>query len=556
MTKHTSMSSADLSRRTLLALGAGVGLSLVSGCRTQAPGTGEASNGAARFNAPNFRPPDKITGARISDIEGVSPAYSQYPRRQVRSVAKTPGRGGEVSTFQVLEQAPPPSDNPWLAEFNKRLGVQLRPAYAAGPSYGQKVQTLMASGDLPDIAWIERSIAPGVVKTMQQNAFTDLSEILAGSGIDAYPNLARIPTYAWRNSSINGRILGVPRVLPLVNEEKMYRTDWASDLGFTDPPQNADEVKELLAAYTKGSHRGKKDGRTWGLARLDHGVILATQMFRVPNDWRADDNGKLTHEIETDEYEAAVAWLVDLWKAGAFHPDAATYPVLDAQDLFMSGRIGLMPAGIAPHYRNMLPTLRKNDPDVEVAPLALPGHDGGDPVVHQAAGYFGLAAIPSAVGKNTKRLEELLRIIDYWCAPFGSEEHTFINYGIEGRHFTYDDRGTPTAVDGDRPLTEVAGPSYLVQPLEGVLFFPGDTKAAAAAQASIEKAVPLSIKNPTSSLISQTAVRQAAALDQLNNDYLYGIITGRRSVKELGEWRKRWRSRGGDKIRKEFEADL
>jgi putative aldouronate transport system substrate-binding protein len=390
---------------------------------------------------------------------------------------------------------------------------------------------------------------------MQQNAFTDLSEVVAGSGIDAYPNLAKIPTYAWRNSSLNGRVFGVPRVLPLVNEEKMYRTDWASDLGFTEPPKNAEEVKELLAAYTKGSHRGKRKGDTWGLATLDHGLILAVQMFRVPNDWRETD-GKLTNEIETDEYEAALAWLVELWKAGAFHPDAATLPVLDGQDLFMNGRIGLMPAGIAPHYRTMLPTLRKNDPKAEVASLALPGHAGGDPIVHQAAGYFGLAAIPSSVGKDTARLEELLRIIDYWCAPFGSEEHTFVNYGIEGRHFTYDDQGTPTPVDTERQAREVNGPSYLVQPLEGLFFFPGDTEAATSAQKSIAKAVPLSIKNPTSNLISETSVRKGAALDQLNHDYLYGIITGRRSIGELGEWRKRWRTTGGDTIRREFEAGL
>jgi putative aldouronate transport system substrate-binding protein len=547
MTNHDAR---RLERRTLLALGAGAGLSLLGACRTESANPGKASNSATKFTAPNFIPPDKIPGAVISDIEGVSPAYSRYPSKQVPSVAKTPGRGGEVSTFQVLEHAPPPKDNPWLNEFGKRLGVRLRPTYAAGSSYGQKVQTLLASGDLPDIAWIERSIASGVVKVMQQNAFTDLSEILAGKGIDAYPNLARIPTYAWHNSSLDGRILGVPRVLPLVNEEKMYRTDWASDLGFTEPPKNAEEVKELLAAYS-----GRQKGKAWGLARLDHGVILAVQMFRVPNDWR-EDKGKLTNEIETDEYEAALAWLVELWKAGAFHPDAATLPVLDGQDMFMNGRIGLMPAGIAPHYRTMLPTLRKNDPEAEVASLALPGHDGGDPIVHQANGYWGIAAIPSAVGKDTARLEELLRIIDYWCAPFGSEEHTFVNYGIEGRHFTYDDRGTPTPVDTERQAREVSGPSYLVQPLEGVFFFPGDTEAATAAQKSIAKAVPLSIKNPTSNLVSETGVRKGAALDQLNHDYLYGIITGQRKISELGEWRKRWRSSGGDAMRREFEAGL
>lgn len=551
--------TSRISRRGVLglgALGAGGGLAALAGCRTEPTGSGQPSQGPINFAAPNFLPPDPLPGAVISDIEGVSPAYSQYPREQARSVDGTPGSGGEVSTFQVLFQAPPPSDNPWLTEFDRRLGVQLKATYGAGDSYGQKLQTLMASGDLPDITFVVREASPAVVKPMQQGAFTDLSDILAGSGIDPYPNLARIPTYAWKNSSINGKILGVPRPLPLVNGVTMYRADWAADLGFTEPPRNADEVKELLVGFTKGDHRGKAKGDTWGLATLGNGVSWAMQMFRVPNGWRLNDDGTLTNVIETDEYEAAVAWLVELWQAGGFHPDAATLPTLDSQDLFMNGRIGLMPAGIAPHYRSMVPALRKNDPSAEVVAVGPPGHDGGDPVIHQQGGYFGIAAIPSEVGRDQARVEELLRVINYWCAPFGSEEHTFINYGIEGRHFSYDDRGTPIALDGDRPLTEVAGPSFLVQPLEAVFFFPGDDQAAIEAQRSIAEAVPLSIENPVSSLISETDIRQSAALGQLNDDYLYGIITGRRPISELGAWRDRWRSTGGDQIRKEFESSL
>ncbi|GAB3748457.1 extracellular solute-binding protein [Microlunatus parietis] len=551
---NESLPQSRLSRRGVLGLGAG--LAALAGCRTQPKDPAPGSEPTARFVAPNYVPPDQVPGAMISDIDGVSPAYSQYPSEQAKSVTETPGSGAEVSTFQVLFQAPPPTNNPWLTEFERRLGAKINATFGAGDAYGQKVQTLMASGDLPDICFVERSAAPSVVKPMQQGAFTDLSELLAGSGIDAYPNLARLPTYAWKNSSINGRILGVPRALPLVNGVTMYRADWAADLGLAEPPKNAEEVKELLVGFTKGDHRGKSKGDCWGLATLGNGVSWAMEMFRVPNDWRLNDDGTLTNVIETDEYEAAINWLVELWKAGAFHPDAATLPTLDSQDLFMSGRIGLMPAGIAPHYRSMVPTLRKNDPSAEVVAVSPPGHDGGDPVVHQGGGYFGIAAIPSEVGKDQARLAELLRVINYWCAPFGSEEHTFINYGIEGRHFTYDDRGTPIAVDGDRPLTEVAGPSFLVQPLEAVFFFPGDDKAATEAQQAIAKAVPLSIENPVRSLISETDIRQSAALGQLTDDYLFGIITGRRPISQLAEWRERWRSRGGDTIRKEFEAGL
>lgn len=546
----------QLSRRRLLGVGAGLAaLAALPACRSEPAGTQQGSGGGS-FKPPNYVPPEEIEGATISDIEGVPPAYSLYPRDQVKSVAEVPGSGGTVSTFQILFQAPPPQDNPWLDEFNQRLGVTLDPTYAPGAAYGEKVQTLIASSDLPDIVFVERFSSPAVVQPMRQGAFTDLTELLAGSGIDGYPNLAKIPTYTWENSSIDGKLLGVPRPLPLINGTTMYRSDWASDLGFTEPPKDAKEVTDLLSQFTKGDHRGKKQGDTWGLATIDHGMVWATQMHRTPNNWRLEDDGSLTNEIETDEYEAAVEWAAALWKAGAFHPDAATMPVLDAQSMWQSGKIGLLPAGMTPHYRSLRPVLLSNDPTAEATAVAAPGWDGGKGTVGQESGFWGVAAIPSEIGKDKARLEELLRVIDYWCAPFGSEEHTFINYGIEGRHFTYDDEGTPIAKEGDTPLVEVAGPSFLVQPLEAAFFFPGDSEGAAEAQETVASAMPESVKDPTMNVSSESAVRQAEALGQLQTDYLYGMITGRRSLNELKTWRKRWRDSGGDTIREELETAL
>jgi hypothetical protein len=43
--------------------------------------------------------------------------------------------------------------------------------------------------------------------------------------------------------------------------------------------------------------------------------------------------------------------------------------------------------------------------------------------------------------------QELLRILDYFSAAFGSEEYTFLNFGIEGTHHTL-------RPDGMRVLTD------------------------------------------------------------------------------------------------------
>ena len=77
--------------------------------------------------------------------------------------------------------------------------------------------------------------------------------------------------------------------------------------------------------------------------------------------------------------------------------------------------------------------------------LAPPPHDGsGGPVTYNIAGYFGQWCIPAATAGDDAKVEELLRITNYFAAPFGSEEYIFLNFGIEGVHHTLNDDGSRT----------------------------------------------------------------------------------------------------------------
>ena len=37
------------------------------------------------------------------------------------------------------------------------------------------------------------------------------------------------------------------------------------------------------------------------------------------------------------------------------------------------------------------------------------------------------------------RVKDLLRMFNFFAAPFGSEEYLLINYGVEGKDFNFDD---------------------------------------------------------------------------------------------------------------------
>lgn len=559
MTTSRPLPGDGLSRRRFLGglAGLGAGAYLLSSCSSGGSTPANSTPGAqSGFTLPEYAAPRELAGATISDVPGVLPAYERFPLPPFTSVAQPPGRGGTVTSLHPLFTAPPDDlqGSEVFQAFQRGLGVTLEPTFTPIGSYENKLATVLAGGSIPDITWVNTETVPAAVSYFQQGAFADLSDVLGGDGVGAYPNLAQLPSYAWRNCAVEGVLYGVPRGIPLLNNSvALYRADWAATLGFPEPPADAAEYLELMTAFSKGNPRGS--GQSWGAAVLDAGFVR--QMFRVPNEWRLEDDGTLTHYIESDEYRAALEFHIEEFGAGVYHPDATmggdTYT--RAIDLLQSGQVGFYSGSLNAQFALRRPGTQSGDPGSDVQPLAPPGHDGGDPLTYEQRGYYGMAAVSAEAAKDDERLHELLGILDYWSAPFGSEEYVLVNYGLEGRQVTFEDSGQLVPVPPDQAPTEALVP-YLTQVRETLFYFPGAQADARLAQGAMETVVQSSAPNPTTGLISDTAIRQGAALGQLNNDYETGIVTGQRSLDELEEWRDRWRSGGGDAMRREFRDAL
>jgi putative aldouronate transport system substrate-binding protein len=89
-----------------------------------------------------------------------------------------------------------------------------------------------------------------------------------------------------------------------------------------------------------------------------------------------------------------------------------------------------------------------------------PGHDGGKAVTDNSQGFIGFAAIPAKLGREEARVTELLRVCDYCRAPSGSEEATFVRYGLPGVHHDLKE-GFPGLTDAGKAeigaLSNIAG---------------------------------------------------------------------------------------------------
>lgn len=559
---HNPLHDLQLTRRSALGLGLG-GLAAVA---LAACTPGGVSSQAARSELllPTFRAQRAADAtAIVSKVAGVQPVYTAYPASYWTSVAAAPGRGGELKTFQMLYFSPPAAleSNPFWQELNKRINADFKPSYASGDNYDAKVATTLAGGTLPDIMYL-RDEVPAVQQAIQAGAFADLSDALGGDAVLEYPNLANLETHAWRNSAKGNRIMGVPRTSPRMTSCPVIRTDLMEAVGATGQPADAAAFADVLAEIAKlGEHAGR---RVWAVGGLGTGQIqmLTRWMFGAGADWTLSSGGKLVHSIDTDAFEASMEYLADLWQRKVFHPDAIALGS-DSQrskekQLWLEGSIAFElddPSWLS--SQGML-QVEEGTPGARVGYLMPPGHDGGEIVVQAGPGYGGFDGISASAAKDPKRLAELLRFLDWWAAPFGTEENLFIGgSGLEGYNYTFGPNKQIVSTDDATALANLQGLKWLgVTAPPYIVLNNENAPRADSLVAQMEYLTTAAVDSPVVGLTSTTQTSRGAQLTQINDDYRNKIVSGKLSVSAIKDWRADWRKAGGDQVKADYRKLL
>ncbi|MFB9449518.1 extracellular solute-binding protein [Dactylosporangium vinaceum] len=536
-----------LSRRSFLGLTAGLAAgSVLAACDSGSAGPGPATGDNSSVKLPRYTPPPALPGQLDSKVPGVPTAYTQYPASPARSVRTPPGSGGTVSTMQVNFGDPPPANNAWLEALQKDLNVTLKQTFTTDSDLPQKTNTLIA-GDIPDIMYVHLQKVPSALKAVQQGAFIDLTKYVGGDAVQDYPNLAALPEITWRNSAVGGGLYGVPRPVPAANTgQPLYRDDWLQKLG-GKAPTNADEMATMLKAFSTGGKFAFGAITPW-----DQELILS--MFGVPNQWRRNADGTLTKDIETDEFAAAVEWLAKLYQAGVFHPNAVGNGWSEAQKLWVAGTTGFFGGNILASmtYLRGTPIDGVPDPVTAIKPFIAPGRDGASkPGFYEGPAGFGMFSIPSRLGKDEKKVRELLGILNYFAAPFGSAEYTLINYGVLDHNYTMVD-GIPTPSTEPKLVAELSG-QYVNSPGEATIYIPGPPNQSEPVQRYFEQVQPNLVRDPTMTKVSATNIAKGKSLTDMIQDNFKQFVSGRQPLSKLDEFRKTWKAQGGDAVRREFQ---
>ncbi|KUO17453.1 extracellular solute-binding protein [Streptomyces dysideae] len=542
----------SMSRRTLLRSMAAAGTAvsapgLLTACSTGS-GEGDTSNAGKKLaDWPAHQAPEGAKPDLAPTDEGVQPGYTSYPSDLTTSVARTPGDGSTIRVMSVTFGTPPKgrADNQYWRAVEKALGVKIEYTVVPTDDYQKKMATVMA-GDpesLPDIINVFAGfVLPREAQFVQRRA-QDLTPYLSGEAVRDYPNLAGIPTHAWRDMGrIGGRIYGIPLERPLPGS-----TLWTNQDLFTDAGMREGWTSQDFATVARKATRGTTYALGAATGSLFGNAVHAAA-HNAPAGWAVDKDGTFRPNFTDERYKAAVAFQAELRKNGSYHPDAASMATPELGTLFLNGTVGSMQNGFGA-YQTLYPDSKGLLTPAPALPYGVDGTPGG---IVAARRSFGYTVLKKA---KKERIELLLRLLDYLAAPFGTKEWELVHYGLEGVHFTRGKDGSPQP----NKLGEVENVSnlpfrYLAEGPQ-VLFVPGRPEAVRAVHAWQRKVVPVAVRDASFGLQSRTNTTQGTTLKALMDDTVTSVVAGRAPMSAYDDAVQKWRSRGGDRMAEEYAKE-
>jgi putative aldouronate transport system substrate-binding protein len=476
--------------------------------------------------------------------------YKAYPATRSKSVQSTPGDGSDINIMTYSGGAVPAAmdQNAGWQEVNRQVGSTLKVNITPFADYfATKLPVTIAGGELPDLFFIIADPGITLIPEFFNARVADLTPFLSGDAVKEYPNLAAIPTRAWKSTVYDAKIYGVP--VPLrpyfwwfwVHQELL-------DQAGLKQPTTADELKQQLVQFTQPQQG------VWGQG-VEAGPIYAyglwmglfTSIFGAPNNWAVDSGGKFTATFETDQYKAATSYVKDLYAAGIFHPDSSGYNTISARDAFQARKFAYRYDGLEMYGWRQPPVQLTPPPNIQlVKPF---GANGGAGSYWYGRPNFGYVVMPKTLSQD--RVKMLLRVLNYLAAPFGTEEDLLLRFGVKGSEWTEDSPAGPVFTDKGKadfmPWRNIVAPAPVAYLPVVAAEFPN------LLQDWEKQLAAVGVEDASVGLVSRTYAQKGATANRTLGDGLNDIVTGRRPFGDYDGLVKDWLDAVGTTAKAEYQ---
>ena len=445
----------------------------------------------------------------------------------------------------------PADDNPLILAINEYTGTKLNVMWVPQDAFEEKINTLMASQQLPMITVIRENKSSGFINAARSGMFWDLSPY-----ISQFENLSKIDSNVMANVQTDGKQYLIPRIRHTARMGGIIRTDWLKNLGM-EMPTTIDELHDILYAFTYNDPDQNGANDTIGVSMSDSELKNDSTLLNVYmggcNEWQVNDDQSFSAKYETESYTKALTIFHDWYAEGLINND---FPINDDElSNFVSGRAGMMFLGNLEDASTRLNKLNAINPDATVDVFQiLTEEPGGDQHIVGFKGYTGCIGIPTTSVKTEEELLSILAFLDKLGDP---EMCDLFNYGIEGDSYTLKDGH----VTQNEEQQTVYGTKY--NQLRQITPFYTFTNLTPSSQTPLaEKIAELmstntayAVFNPSLPFISETATESGGSTGELETfilDACTNYVIGEISLDDYLAAVENWKSMGGTQIGKEY----
>ncbi|WP_248924389.1 extracellular solute-binding protein [Paenibacillus hamazuiensis] len=369
--------------------------------------------------------------------------------------SKTEGTGGQAAApaggklsdkertvkvvFSEAANQPVKNNSPIQQEILKRTGIKLEFETVPGSNYNDKKKTLIATNNLPDIIQVEKQDLNDFGST---GVFLPLTDYMKKGLMpnfkkiwDANPDMVKM--------TVDGELYAFPAVArneakngfgPVIREDLLKKHQLAAPKTFDELLTVLGKLKELYPESRPWSTRnGTQQLLATGSYMLGSGYSKGNGMYFDKD----ADGGKYVYGPATPAFKNVLAYFNKAYKMGVLDPDYAVATQQQWVEKLTSGKSFFMldNSGFGLNYTR---DLRKTQPDAKFQVLPIPEYAPGKARANFYATVFTGKAF--AISAKAKDPELLVKLIDWM---YSEEASNLMNFGIEGVHYTKDEKGQP-----------------------------------------------------------------------------------------------------------------
>lgn len=445
----------------------------------------------------------------------------------------------------------PAADNPIILAIKEHTGTNLDVMWVPQDAFEEKINTLMASQQLPMVTVIRENKSSGFINAARSGMFWDLAPY-----IDQFENLSKIDKNVMINVQTDGKQYLIPRIRGTARMGGIIRSDWLDNLGL-EMPTTLDELHDILYAFTYNDpdQNGIDDtiGCSMNNTELKNDSTLVTVYMGGCNEWQVNDDGSFTAKYETETYEKALTLLRDWYGEGLINKD---FPINeDELSNFTSGRAGMMWLGNLEDASTRISNLNAINPEAKADVFQiLTEVPGGDQHIVGFRGYTGCIGIPTTSVKTEEELLSVLAFLDKLGDPTMCD---LFNFGIENETYTVADGGV---VQTEDQLTIYANKYNQLRQITPFYTF---TNLTASQQTPLAEKVntlmntntSYTVFDPSLPFISETFTELGGSTGELETfiqDACTNYVIGEISLDDFKKSVDTWLDMGGNAVAKEF----